>query len=191
MELIFKSTTDPKMPVFLKSYASENEVFVEFENDNVLYVIGTVNIKVVYGAVEVWGYTMTVNSPVTTLYSSTVHGLISITSANKQKAVASLHRSHEADKWKMFMNTYMPSKWYSSYNCYYTIFKNVCILVFDIFNDNKHRLIPPQCIQNVEKRIGCWFDLSSEMRFIKRLIINCQWKHFTDDLLNRPIGSKH
>jgi len=95
-------------PAFFKSDVSEN-LLVEFNTgDNVLYVGGIVDVKVVKGAVEIWGFAMTVDSPTTTLYSSGSHGLISIASAGGKKAIVSLEKSSRAERWKTFMNEYMP-----------------------------------------------------------------------------------
>jgi len=97
------------LPVFLESDSSE-KVLVEFNGEDILYIIGTVDINVLEGNIELWGYNMTVDSPMTTLYSSGLHGLISIKSANGQKAVVMLEKSGQTTKWKTFMNKYVPSE---------------------------------------------------------------------------------
>lgn len=96
------------LPRFYKSNISEN-VLIEFNNENILYIIGIVDVKVIEGKIETWGYTMTVDSPITTLYSSGQLGLISIASADGQKATVLLEKSH-CEKWKAFMTEYMSGK---------------------------------------------------------------------------------
>lgn len=96
------------LPVFCESDSSE-KVLIEFNGEDVLYIIGTVDVHVLEGTIEPWGYTMTVDSPKTTLYSSGLHGLIPIASADGQKAVVVLEKSTQSSKWKTFMNNYIPS----------------------------------------------------------------------------------
>lgn len=97
------------LPIFHKSNTSE-KVLIEFNDEDVLYIIGTVDVRVVEGKIETWGYTLTVDSPTTTLYSSGLHGLISIASADGQKAVVVLEKSGLSYKWKSFISEYVPSK---------------------------------------------------------------------------------
>jgi len=106
MKEIFK--LPDSIPTFFKSNTSSENSLIEFNNGDVLYVIGTVDVKVVEGAVETWGFTMTKDSPTTTLYSSGVHGLISIASADGQKAIVLLEKNSHTERWKTFMNEYMP-----------------------------------------------------------------------------------
>jgi len=82
------------LPVFYESDSSE-KVLIEFNGEDVLYIIGTVDVSVLEGKIETWGYTMTVDTPKTVLYSLGLHGLISITSANGQKAVVILEKSSQ------------------------------------------------------------------------------------------------
>jgi len=96
------------LPVFYESDSSE-KVSIEFNGEDVLYIIGAVDVQVLEGTIEPWGYTMTVDSPKTTLYSSGLHGLIPIASADGQKAVVVLEKSSQSSKWKTFMNNYVPS----------------------------------------------------------------------------------
>lgn len=97
------------LPVFHESDSSE-KVLVEFGGEDILYIIGTVDFRVLEGKIETWGYTMTVDSPTTALYSSGLHGLISMMSADGQKAVVMLEKSGQTSKWKSFMNKYVPSR---------------------------------------------------------------------------------
>jgi len=96
------------LPVFFESDSSE-KVLIEFSGEEVLYFIGAIDVHVLEGTIEPWGYMMTVDSPKTTLYSSGLHGLISISSADGQKAVVVLEKSSQSSKWKTFMNNYVPS----------------------------------------------------------------------------------
>jgi len=96
------------LPVFFESDLSE-KVLIEFNDEEILYIIGAVDVQVLEGTIEPWGYTMTVDSPKTTLYSSGLHGLISIASANGHKAVVMLEKSSQSSKWKSFMSIYVPS----------------------------------------------------------------------------------
>lgn len=96
------------LPVFFESDSSE-KVSIEFNGEDILYIIGVIDVHVLEGTIEPWGYTMTVDSPKTTLYSSGLHGLISISSADGQKAVVVLEKSSQCTKWKTFMNNYVPS----------------------------------------------------------------------------------
>lgn len=100
------------LPKFYKSTESE-KVLIELNGDDVLYIIGTVDVSVVEGKIEIWGYTMTTDCSTTTLYSSGLYGLIPIKSACGQKTVVSLAESVRATKWKTFMNDYAPSKFES------------------------------------------------------------------------------
>lgn len=97
------------LPKFHKSNTSE-KVLIEFNNEDVLYIIGTVDVSVVEGKIETWGYTLTSDSPKTTLFSSGLQGLISIISADGQKAIVVLEKSGLSDKWKTFISEYVPSK---------------------------------------------------------------------------------
>lgn len=97
------------LPIFYNSNSSES-VLVEFNNEDVLYIIGIVNVRVVEGKIETWGFTMTKSSPMVTLYSSGSYGLISIASVDGRKAVILLEKSIWSYKWQTFMNEYIPSK---------------------------------------------------------------------------------
>lgn len=107
MKEIFK--LPESLPKFFKSDVSEN-VLIEFNGQQILYIIGTVDVCVVEGEIETWGLIMTTDSPITTLYSTGVHGLISIRSANDQKAIVQLAKSGRTEKWKTFMNQYVPGE---------------------------------------------------------------------------------
>lgn len=107
MKEIFQSSDN--LPRFYKSNTSDN-VLIEFNNQNILYIIGIVDVKVIEGKIETWGFTMTVDSPMTTVYSSGLHGLISIASADGQKATIVLEKSENSERWIAFMNEYIPSK---------------------------------------------------------------------------------
>lgn len=95
------------LPKFYKSNESE-KVLIEFNGEEYLYIIGIVEVYVLEGEIETWGFTMTVDSPITTLYSSGLHGLISLSSANGQKAIIVLQKSSQSSRWKAFMNEYIP-----------------------------------------------------------------------------------
>lgn len=95
------------LPAFYNSRESES-VLVEFNNEDILFVIGIVDIRVVEGEIDTWGFIMTADSPTATLYSSGLHGLISISSANKKKAIVALKKNVRADGWKSFMKEYVP-----------------------------------------------------------------------------------
>lgn len=97
------------LPLFYKSNGSD-QVLLEFNGDDVLNIIGVVDVKVVEGTIELWGFTMTSDSPPTTIYSSGLVGLISISSADRQKAIVVLSKSARTSKWKTFMNEYIPSR---------------------------------------------------------------------------------
>lgn len=107
MKEIFK--LPDSLPKFFKSDVSKN-VLVEFNGQQILYVVGTIDVCVVEGEIETWGFTMTTDSPITTLYSIGVYGLISISSVNGQKAIVQLANSGRTEKWKTFMNQYVPGK---------------------------------------------------------------------------------
>ncbi|XP_050428279.1 polynucleotide 5'-hydroxyl-kinase nol9 [Adelges cooleyi] len=154
------------LPNFYESNKCQ-KVLVEFNNEEVLYIIGTVDVAVMEGSIEVWGYRMTPDTPSTTLYSSGLFGLISITSSNKQKAVVLLENSKLSCKWRTFMNTYVPS--------------------FSVFEPKGTRLTPPKPIVDLEEQLGCQFDLSKLPISNRRLIIDEQWKGFGDELLSRPV----
>jgi len=154
------------LPTFYKSNVLE-KVLIEFNKGDILYIIGIVNVSVIEGKIEAWGFTMTVDSPMTTLYSSGLHGLISIASADGQKARVLLEKSTNTEKWKTFMNEYA--------------------LDFSMFNLNGTRLIPPRPILELEERLDCWFDLSKTPISNQRLIINEQWQDFSNNLLDRSI----
>ncbi|XP_022178360.1 polynucleotide 5'-hydroxyl-kinase nol9 [Myzus persicae] len=156
------------LPVFFESDASE-KVCIEFNGEDVLYIIGAVDVHVLEGTIEPWGYTMTVDSPKTTLYSSGLHGLISIASADGQKAVVMLEKSGQSSKWKTFMNNYIPS--------------------FNMFGANGTRLTPPKNLLELEEQLDCWFDLSKTPMSNQRLVMDEQFQGFCDELLNRSIGS--
>lgn len=106
------------VPTFFRSDTSE-KLLIEFNSGDVLYVIGTVDVRVVKGAVETWGHTTTADDATTTLYSSGLHGLISIASADGQKAVVLLEKNNSrVQRWKTFMNEYVPGTLYSFYDFY-------------------------------------------------------------------------
>ncbi|XP_026805972.1 polynucleotide 5'-hydroxyl-kinase nol9 [Rhopalosiphum maidis] len=154
------------LPIFYESDSSE-KVLIEFNGEDVLYIIGTVDVSVLEGKIETWGYTMTVDTPKTALYSLGLHGLISITSANRQKAVVILEKSSQTNKWKTFMNKYVPS--------------------FNMCDINGTRLTPPKHLLELEEQLGCWFDLSKTPMSNQRLVIDEQCRGFCDELLDRPI----
>lgn len=154
------------LPVFYESNSSE-KVLVEFNGRDVLYIIGTVDVSVLEGKIETWGYTMTVDTPKTVLYSIGLRGLIPIKSADGQKAVVVLEKSSQTRKWKTFMNKYVP--------------------VYNIFDINGSRLTPPKLLLELEEQLGCWFDLSKTPMSNPRLMIDEQWQGFCDELLNRSI----
>lgn len=112
------------LPKFYKSTVSQ-KVLIEFNGTDVLYIIGTADVSVVKGKIEIWGYTMTADSSTTTLYSSGLYGLIPIKSACGQKAIVSLAKSVRATKWKTFMNDYAPSEFESLH-----AISNILILYF-------------------------------------------------------------
>lgn len=97
------------LPLFYKSNGSD-QVLLEFNGKDVLNIIGVVDVKVVEGTIELWGFTMTPDSPPTTIYSSGLLGLISISSADGQKAIVILEKSAHNSKWKTFMNEYISSR---------------------------------------------------------------------------------
>lgn len=98
------------LPIFYNSDNGE-KVLIEFNNGDILYIIGIVDIRVIEGKLEVFGFTMTKDSPTTTLYSSGQHGLISVASADEQKALVLLEKSSCTSKWMTFMNEYIPSRY--------------------------------------------------------------------------------
>ncbi|KAL4096960.1 hypothetical protein QTP88_021824 [Uroleucon formosanum] len=156
------------LPVFCESDSSE-KVLIEFNGEDVLYIIGTVDVHVLEGTIEPWGYTMTVDSPKTTLYSSGLHGLIPIASADGQKAVVVLEKSTQSSKWKTFMNNYIPN--------------------YNMFDASVTRLTPPKRLLELEEQLGCWFDLSKTPMSNQRLVMNEHFQSFCDELFERPIGS--
>lgn len=95
------------LPKFYKSNESQ-KVLIEFNDKKFLYIIGIVEVYVLEGEIEIWGFTMTVDSPITTLYSSGFHGLVSISSSNGQKAIIVLQNSRQISRWKAFMSEYIP-----------------------------------------------------------------------------------
>lgn len=95
------------LPNFFKSTASE-QVIVEFNKGEFVYLIGIVDVRVLVGEIEILGFTITVDSPITTLYSSGYHGLISIASIGEQKATVLLQKSSHTSMWQKFMKDYAP-----------------------------------------------------------------------------------
>ncbi|VVC41652.1 Hypothetical protein CINCED_3A010548 [Cinara cedri] len=59
-----------------------------------------------------------------------------------------------------------------------------------MFDIKDWRLIPSKLILELEKDLGCGFDLSITPMSNQRLVIDEQWKGFSNDLLNRPINQK-
>lgn len=96
------------LPKFYKSNVSE-QVLIEFNKNEFVYVIGIVDVRVLEGEIETLGFTITVDSPTRTLYSSGFHGLISIGSTGEQKAIVLLEKSSRTSMWQKFMNDYAPS----------------------------------------------------------------------------------
>jgi hypothetical protein len=97
------------LPLFYKSNGSD-QVLLEFNGEDVLHIIGVVDVRVVEGTIELWGFTMKADSPPITIYSSGLLGLISISSADGQKAIVVIEKSAHTSKWKTFMNEYIPSR---------------------------------------------------------------------------------
>lgn len=96
------------LPKFYKSTVSE-QVLIEFNKGEFVYIVGIVDVRVLEGEIETLGFTITVDSPTTTLYSSGYHGLIPILSTGKQKAIVLLEKSNPTSTWQMFMKVYAPS----------------------------------------------------------------------------------
>lgn len=59
-----------------------------------------------------------------------------------------------------------------------------------MFDIKDWRLMPCKRIAELEKDLGCGFDLSITPMSNQRLVFNQQWKGFSDDLLGRPINRK-
>lgn len=97
------------LPLFYKSNVSD-QVLLEFNGEDVLNIIGVIDVRVIEGTIELWGFTMTADSPPMTIYSSGLVGLISISSADGQKAIVVLEKGAHTSKWKTFMNEYIPSR---------------------------------------------------------------------------------
>jgi len=101
------------LPKFHASDASRR-VLAEFDDGDVLYVVGTVDVSVVQGEIEVLGYAMTADAPTkSTLYSSGLRGLISIASSTGggRKAFVSLEASGPpVTRWKTFVDEYVPGE---------------------------------------------------------------------------------
>lgn len=96
------------LPKFYKSNVSE-QVLIDFNKEEFVYLVGIVDVRVLEGEIETLGFTITVDSPTTTLYSSGSHGLISIASTGDQKATVLLEKSSRTSAWQKFMNDYAPS----------------------------------------------------------------------------------
>lgn len=107
------------LPTFYNSQVSDS-VLVEFNDEDVLYIIGIIDIKVIEGEIDAWGFTMTADSPMATLYSSGLHGLISISSADRRKAIVELKKNVNTNGWKSFMKEYAPSMLNSVFKYYLT-----------------------------------------------------------------------
>jgi len=173
------------LPVFYESNSSE-KVLVEFNNKDVLYIIGTVDVSVLEGKIETWGYTMTVDTPKTVLYSIGLRGLIPIKSADGQKAVAVLEKSGQTSKWKTFMNKYVISMLKVKIKIN-SINLSMDFLDYNMFDINGSRLTPPKHLLELEEQLGCWFDLSKTPMSNRRLVNDELWQGFCDELLNRSI----
>jgi len=173
--------------VFYESNSSE-KVLIEFNGDDVLYIIGVVDICVLEGKIEVWGYTMAVDTPKTVLYSIGLRGLIPIKSADGQKAVVILEKSSQTIKWKTFMNKYVLSMLKVKIKIN-SIDLSMDFLGYNMFAINGSRLTPPKRLLELEEQLGCWFDLSKTPMSNQRLVNDEQWQSFCDKLLNRSIDS--
>lgn len=102
------------LPEFYASDASRR-VLAEFDDGDVLYVIGAVDVSVVRGEIEVFGFAVTADAPTkTALYSYGPSGLISIASTGGgRKALVSLEESGPpASGRKAFVDEYVPGEWY-------------------------------------------------------------------------------
>lgn len=59
-----------------------------------------------------------------------------------------------------------------------------------MFDIKDWRLIPSKQILELEKDLCCGFDLSITPMSNQRLVIDDQWKGFSNELLNRPVNRK-
>ncbi|KAF0758813.1 polynucleotide 5'-hydroxyl-kinase nol9-like, partial [Aphis craccivora] len=171
--------------VFYESNSSE-KVVIEFNGEDVLYIIGTVDVCVLEGKMDVWGYTMAVDTPKTVLYSIGLRGLIPIKSADGQKAVVILEKSSQTIKWKTFMNKYVLGMLKVKIKIN-SIDLSMDFSDYNMFAINGRRLTPPKLLLELEEKLGCWFDLSKTPMSNQRLVNNEQWQGFCDELLNRSI----
>lgn len=59
-----------------------------------------------------------------------------------------------------------------------------------MFDIKDWRLMPCKHLVELEKELGCGFDLSITPMSNQRLVFNEQWEGFGNDLLGRPINRK-
>jgi len=62
-------------------------------------------------------------------------------------------------------------------------------LDYNMFDASGTRLTPPKRLLELEEQLGCWFDLSKSPMSNQRLVLDEQFQSFSDELLERPIGS--